>query len=73
VDTPTLPVTIDTQAYRADGILGSMLIRGQIALLLNIDRLLKIWERATALPRLALPAGRASGSSWSRTPSSFAS
>lgn len=56
-DTPTLQLQIDTQAYRAEGILGSVLIRGQIALLLDLDRLLEIWEQATAIPRLALPAG----------------
>jgi two-component system, chemotaxis family, sensor kinase CheA len=54
-DTPTLPVQIDSRAYRADGVRGSVLIRGEIALLLDIDRLLKIWEQATTLPHLALP------------------
>ena len=54
-DTPTLPVQIDSRAYRADGILGSVLVRGEIALLLDIERLLEIWEQATALPDLALP------------------
>jgi two-component system chemotaxis sensor kinase CheA len=54
-DTPTLPVQIDAGAYRADGVLGSVLIRGRIALLLDIDRLLEIWEQAAAPPRRALP------------------
>jgi len=58
VDTPTLPVRVDPQAYRADGILGSMLIRGQLALFLDMDRLLDIWEQATGPGRLALPGGR---------------
>ncbi len=58
VDTPTLPVRLDTQAYRADGILGSMMIRGQIAVFLDIDRLMEMWAQATGLPRLALPGGQ---------------
>jgi two-component system chemotaxis sensor kinase CheA len=55
VDTPTLPVRLDTQAYRADGILGSMIVRDQIALFLDIARVMEMWERTAGLPRLALP------------------
>jgi two-component system chemotaxis sensor kinase CheA len=58
VDTPTLPVRLDTQAYRADGILGSMMVCDQIALFLDIDRLMEMWAEATHLPRLALPGTR---------------
>jgi len=55
VDTPMLPVQIDAQAYQVDGILGSMLIRGQIALFLDIERLLETWEQATGFGYPALP------------------
>jgi two-component system, chemotaxis family, sensor kinase CheA len=55
VDTPTLPMRLDTHAYRADGILGSMMIREQIALFLDIDRLMAMWAQATGLARPALP------------------
>ena len=59
VDTPTLPVRLDTQAYRADGILGSMMIRDQIAVFLDLERLLSFWRQATGLARPALPSGPA--------------
>lgn len=57
VDTPTLPVHLDTRAFQADGIVGSMLIREQIAVLLDIDRLMERWRGATAAARPALPDG----------------
>ena len=55
VDTPTLAVRLDTSAFRADGVLGSMLVRGQIALFINVDRVLEMWEQANRDGRLALP------------------
>ncbi len=57
VDTPTLPLQLDTQACRADGVLGSMMIRDQIAIFLDMDRLLEMWDQAADVPRAALPAG----------------
>jgi two-component system chemotaxis sensor kinase CheA len=56
VDTPTLHVRLDTQAYRADGVLGSMSIRDRIAVFLDLDRLLEFWSQATSPARPALPA-----------------
>jgi two-component system chemotaxis sensor kinase CheA len=56
VDMPTLPVRIDPQAYRADGVRGSMLIRGQIVLFLDLDRVLELGQQAE-VARPALPAG----------------
>lgn len=43
LDTPTLRVQLDEQAYRVDGVLGSMMIGGQIAVLLDVGRLLEMW------------------------------
>lgn len=57
VDTPTLEVKIDSRAYKSDGVLGSMLIRGQIALFLELDRITQMWEQAGRPPQKALPAG----------------
>jgi two-component system chemotaxis sensor kinase CheA len=61
VDTPTLEVKIDSLAYKSDGVLGPMLIRGQIALFLDLDRIAEMWERRSDDSRQALatrPAGR---------------
>ena len=61
VDTPTLEVAIDSRAFRTDGVLGSMLIRGQIALFLDPDRIAEIWQQAVGSPGRALarrPAAR---------------
>src|SRR4029434_801295 len=44
VDTPTQPVTLDELAYRPDGVLGTATMRGQIALFLDINRLVTMWE-----------------------------
>jgi two-component system chemotaxis sensor kinase CheA len=56
VDTPTLQVKIDSRAYKSDGVLGSMLIRGQIALFLDLDCIAQMWHQAGPGPK-ALPAG----------------
>ena len=60
VDTPTLPLQLDDQAYRADGVLGTALIRGQIAVFLDTYRLVEMWEleSGSARPALPAPAGR---------------
>ena len=46
-------------AYKVDGVLGSAMIRGQIAIFLDIDRLLQIWSGiqgiTTSLPTPRLP------------------
>ncbi len=57
VDTPTLPMRLDTQAYQGDGVLGSTLINGHIAVFLDMDRLLEMWDQAMGVPRPALPGG----------------
>lgn len=55
VDTPTLAVDFDQQAYRADGVLGTAMLRGQIALFLDLHRIAAMWQFGqSALP--ALPA-----------------
>ncbi|HVP10805.1 MAG TPA: chemotaxis protein CheW [Phycisphaerae bacterium] len=56
VDTPTQPLQLDDQAYRADGVLGSAMIRGQIAIVLDIYRLVEMWKLGYGAPRPALPA-----------------
>jgi two-component system chemotaxis sensor kinase CheA len=59
VDTPTLALQLDARAYRADGVLGSAMIRGQIALFLDLDRIVRIWEQVNQPGLLALPDGKA--------------
>lgn len=55
VDTPAIDLQLDEQAYRADGVLGSALIKGQIAIFLDFFRLIKMWELKDGPPRTALP------------------
>lgn len=55
VDTPTLSLELDDRAYRAEGILGTALIRGQIAVLLDMPRLGEMWEMGVTAARPALP------------------
>jgi two-component system chemotaxis sensor kinase CheA len=55
VDTPTQSLNLDEQAYRADGVLGTAMIRGQIAMFLDIDRVVGMWQLARESPRPALP------------------
>lgn len=52
VDTPTLPLKLDTQAFKVDGVLGSMLIQEQVTLFLDFDRLLEIWQSRNGHPKL---------------------
>ncbi len=56
VDTPTLELKLDERAYRADGVLGSGLVRGQIAIFLDLYRLMEMWEIEQTPGRAALPA-----------------
>lgn len=55
VDTPTIDLKLDDRAYRADGILGSGLIRGQIAIFLDVFRLIAMWEMEHGTGQAALP------------------
>jgi len=55
VDTPTVDLRLDERAYRADGILGSGLIRGQIALFLDLFRLIAMSEMEHPAAAGALP------------------
>jgi two-component system chemotaxis sensor kinase CheA len=46
VDTPTLEWQLDSTAYQADGVLGSMMVRGgEIALVIDLERIAQIWEQ----------------------------
>jgi two-component system chemotaxis sensor kinase CheA len=56
VDTPTVSLKLDERAFRADGVLGSALIRGQIALVLDLHRLMDMWGMEHTPSRAALPA-----------------
>jgi CheY-like chemotaxis protein len=55
VDTPTLSVQLDKQAYDVDGVLGTMLIRGEIAVFIDIDRVVRKWEQSHQPTQAALP------------------
>ena len=57
VDTPTLELQIDSRAYKADGVLGSMLVRGEIAVFIDLDRIGQIWEQVNQPDRRGLPSG----------------
>ncbi|MEW6251749.1 MAG: chemotaxis protein CheW, partial [Planctomycetota bacterium] len=54
VDTPTVAVDFDEQAYRADGVLGTAMLRGQIALFVDLDRICALWQTGRD-PAPALP------------------
>lgn len=60
VDAPTQVVELDVQAFHADGVLGTVMMRGQIALFLDIDRLVTMWTigRDARSPSLPAPAGK---------------
>lgn len=44
VDVNTIMLLLDERAYRADGILGSGLVNGQITLFLDLCRITQMWE-----------------------------
>ncbi len=54
VDTPTLALQLDEQAYKVDGVLGSFMVHGQIAVLIDIDRLSKMWAQVHGTARKSL-------------------
>jgi two-component system chemotaxis sensor kinase CheA len=60
VDTPALELQLDAEACRADGILGCAMIRGQLAVFLDVCRLATMWARSHghARPALAGPSHR---------------
>lgn len=55
VDTPTLALSLDDRAFRAEGVLGTATIRGQIAVLLDFRRLVEMWRMSQSAPSRALP------------------
>lgn len=55
VDTPTLPIQLDAQAYKVDGMLGTAMVRGQIAVFIDLDRLLEIWHQMQGSESRRLP------------------
>lgn len=55
VDTPTLPFQLDDRAYKVDGVLGSSMIRGQIAIFIDVDRLVQMWLDSNGASRGSLP------------------
>jgi CheY-like chemotaxis protein len=58
VDTPTLPIQIDDQAFKVDGVFGSIMVKGSIAIFLDVDRLLAMWDGVREKPRLTEGARR---------------
>ncbi|MBC8107415.1 MAG: chemotaxis protein CheW [Anaerolineae bacterium] len=59
VDTPTLDLQLDEQAYRVDGVLGTSMVNGHIAVFLDIARLIEIARRAHGAAQPALPGAAA--------------
>ncbi|MBI3833982.1 MAG: chemotaxis protein CheW [Planctomycetes bacterium] len=55
IDTPTQPVNLDDKAYQAAGVLGTATIRGQIAIFLDLARLVSMWQMSQTLKPKALP------------------
>ena len=55
IDTRAVALEPDPQAYQADGVRGTLLLDGQIALLLDLDRLMEIWQRVDRGSTPALP------------------
>src|SRR5262249_4402516 len=55
VDTPTLVLQLDRHAYAADGVLGTLMIQGEIALLIDVDRIVQLWQASSFADRKALP------------------
>ncbi|HQY88980.1 MAG TPA: chemotaxis protein CheV, partial [Tepidisphaeraceae bacterium] len=55
VDTPTIPIELDALAYRADGMLGTAMIRGQIAVFIDTSRIIEIWRNMQGAPVRSLP------------------
>ncbi|HEX4792928.1 MAG TPA: chemotaxis protein CheW [Humisphaera sp.] len=52
VDTPKLQLQIESRAYKAEGVLGTMMIRGEIALFIDLDQIARMWEKnAGSLPK----------------------
>lgn len=56
VDTPTQSLQLDKQTYRADGVVGTAMIGGRLAILLDLYRLIEMWQRAQGGSPPALPA-----------------
>jgi two-component system chemotaxis sensor kinase CheA len=50
IDTETLPANFAVDAYRADGVVGTAIVRGRMTLLLDPTRLAEIAESATRKP-----------------------
>jgi two-component system chemotaxis sensor kinase CheA len=51
IDTPTLALQLNERSYRADGVLGSGLVGGQIAIFLDLSRLVEMWRLESAPER----------------------
>jgi two-component system chemotaxis sensor kinase CheA len=60
VDTSTFALDLDTRAYQADGVLGSLMIDGNIAILVDLDRIVAMWPQQLpnpGRPKLPTPGG----------------
>jgi two-component system chemotaxis sensor kinase CheA len=58
VDTLTIPVNLDPEAYRADGLLGSAVVRGRMTLFLDVYRLADLNSAPAPLRPRGLPGER---------------
>lgn len=56
VDTPTLATQVDDRAFKADGVLGSAMVHGQIVVFIDIDRMVQMWQQMHERAQAALPA-----------------
>jgi two-component system chemotaxis sensor kinase CheA len=56
VDTESIPLPLDRQAYAVAGVTGSAVLRGHIALVLDLEQFATMWEQGRGAAQRALPA-----------------
>jgi two-component system, chemotaxis family, sensor kinase CheA len=56
IDTRTLSPDVDSRAYQAEGIAGTMIVTGEIALLIDLDRIEQMWRSTSRAGPPALAA-----------------
>jgi two-component system chemotaxis sensor kinase CheA len=55
VDTPTLAIQLDDRAFKADGVLGSAMVRGQIVVFIDVNRIIQMWQQMHQPAQATLP------------------
>ncbi|MGH7177906.1 MAG: hybrid sensor histidine kinase/response regulator, partial [Tepidisphaeraceae bacterium] len=55
VDTPSIALHLDDRAYKADGVLGTAMVRGEIAVFIDFDRVIQMWSQVHEPTQPAIP------------------